>query len=78
MEKCKVKIYNASKYPLPEYQSSGAAGVDLYADIDEPDYLHNSDGNLSRTAAGIRSSDPGAFGSGHEARHCLGQWDWYH
>lgn len=36
MKKCKVKIYNASKYALPEYQSLGAAGVDLYANMEEP------------------------------------------
>lgn len=28
-----VKIINQSKNPLPAYQSSGAAGMDVYADI---------------------------------------------
>lgn len=36
MKSCRVKIHNASAYPLPEYQTSGAAGADLYANIDTP------------------------------------------
>ncbi|MBF7095710.1 dUTP diphosphatase [Alkalibacter mobilis] len=35
MEKCKVKIVNKSKNPLPKYATEGAAGLDLYADTDE-------------------------------------------
>lgn len=36
MKSCKVKIHIASPYPLPAYQTSGAAGADLYANIDTP------------------------------------------
>ncbi|MEG0495860.1 MAG: dUTP diphosphatase [Eubacterium sp.] len=32
----KLKIVNDSPYPLPAYQSAGAAGVDLYANIESP------------------------------------------
>ena len=35
-----IKIVNKSKYPLPEYKTSGSAGVDLYANIDNPLILH--------------------------------------
>jgi len=35
MENCKVKIFNASDHPVPEYQTSGSAGVDLRANISE-------------------------------------------
>ncbi len=31
-----VKVINRSKHALPEYKSAGAAGLDLYADLDEP------------------------------------------
>lgn len=30
-----VKVINNSKHPLPEYKTPGAAGVDLYANIDD-------------------------------------------
>lgn len=32
----KVKIINKSNYPLPEYKTPGSAGVDLYANLDNP------------------------------------------
>ncbi|MCR1898097.1 dUTP diphosphatase [Irregularibacter muris] len=35
MEKCKIKIINQSKYSLPQYQTQGSAGMDLYADINK-------------------------------------------
>ncbi|MBC3796528.1 dUTP diphosphatase [Acetobacterium tundrae] len=31
---CKIKIFNKSEYPLPEYQTDGSAGVDLRANIE--------------------------------------------
>lgn len=31
----KVKIVNTSKHPLPSYQTTGSAGMDLYAEIKE-------------------------------------------
>lgn len=36
MKMCQVGIYNRSGYPLPEYQSEGAAGMDLRAALSEP------------------------------------------
>ena len=35
-KKMKVQIVNKSKHRLPEYATSGAAGMDLKADIDTP------------------------------------------
>lgn len=32
----KVKIINKSKHQLPKYQTAQSAGMDLYANIDEP------------------------------------------
>lgn len=32
----KIKIINKSKHSLPEYKTSGAAGMDLYANLNEP------------------------------------------
>jgi dUTP pyrophosphatase len=34
MKTCQVKILNKSAYPLPEYQTPGAAGFDLRANIE--------------------------------------------
>lgn len=31
-----IQIINKSKHPLPEYQTSGSAGMDLCANLDEP------------------------------------------
>lgn len=31
-----IQIINKSKHPLPEYQTVGAAGMDLCANLDEP------------------------------------------
>lgn len=36
MEKCKIKLQRKSKYNIPKYQTSGSAGMDLYADISNP------------------------------------------
>ncbi len=35
-----IKIINTSKHPLPQYQSSQAAGLDLQANLDESYLLH--------------------------------------
>ena len=32
----KVKIINQSKHPLPQYQTSSSAGMDLRADLNQP------------------------------------------
>ena len=34
--KTRVKIINKSNHPLPSYQTSGSAGMDLRAQLDEP------------------------------------------
>ena len=31
-----IKITNISNHPLPSYQTDGSAGMDLYANLDEP------------------------------------------
>lgn len=36
MEKCQIQIINKSSYPIPQYQTGGAAGVDIHANIIEP------------------------------------------
>lgn len=36
MTKIQVKVINKSNYPLPEYKTSGAAGMDIHANITEP------------------------------------------
>lgn len=36
MNKIKIRIINKSKSSLPTYQTEGAAGMDLYANLDEP------------------------------------------
>lgn len=33
MNNCKIKITNKSNYNLPEYQTKGSAGMDIYANI---------------------------------------------
>jgi dUTP pyrophosphatase len=35
LNQCEVKIVNQSNYPMPAYQTSGSAGMDLYANLDE-------------------------------------------
>lgn len=39
----KVKVVNKSNHRLPEYETSGAAGMDLKADISEPIVLKHGD-----------------------------------
>jgi dUTP pyrophosphatase len=36
MEKCHIQIINKSNFPLPQYQTGGAAGVDIHANINNP------------------------------------------
>lgn len=36
----KISIVNKSPYPLPEYKTSGSAGMDLKANIDKPFVLN--------------------------------------
>lgn len=39
----KIKIINKSKNPLPKYQTVGASGLDLHANVDEPVILRKND-----------------------------------
>lgn len=39
----KIKVINKSKNPLPKYQTLGASGLDLHANIDEPITLNKND-----------------------------------
>lgn len=36
MEHCHIQIINKSNFPLPKYQTRGAAGVDIHANIIKP------------------------------------------
>lgn len=44
-----VKIINRSKNPLPAYQTMGAAGMDVYADLDAPMVLKPMERSLVPT-----------------------------
>ena len=39
----KIKIINKSKNPLPKYQTAGASGLDLHANVEEPIILKKND-----------------------------------
>lgn len=39
----KIKVVNHSKHPLPEYETTASAGMDLRANIDEPIVLNSLD-----------------------------------
>lgn len=36
MDNCHIQIINKSNFPLPKYQTRGAAGVDIHANILDP------------------------------------------
>jgi dUTP pyrophosphatase len=55
----KVKIYVGDAYDIPEYQTDGAAGMDLYANNDDPILIHPGDRKLIPT--GIRLQIPEGF-----------------
>jgi len=57
-----VKIFVGGAYDIPEYQSAGAAGMDLYANNDDPILIHPGDRKLIPT--GIRLQIP----EGYEAQ----------
>ena len=48
-----------TEYPLPQYATSGSAGVDLRACIDAPLELKPGDTQLIRSGIAIHLSDPG-------------------
>ena len=41
-----IEIINRSKHPLPKYETDLSAGMDLYANIDEPIILNQCKGLL--------------------------------
>lgn len=49
----KVCITSSGRYPLPAYQTEGAAGMDLYADIDKEVVLHTLERRLIPTGVSI-------------------------
>lgn len=60
----KIKIVNKSKHPLPEYATSGSAGMDLRANIDAPITLAPGERKLIPTGIYI------ALPVGYEAQVC--------
>lgn len=48
-----IKIINQSKHPLPSYETSGSAGMDLRANIDEPYTLKPFDRTAISTGLSI-------------------------
>lgn len=57
-----VKVVNKSNHRLPEYATSGAAGMDLKANIDEPIVLGSLERQMISTGLHIQLPD------GYEAR----------
>ncbi len=57
-----VKIINKSKHPLPNYETSASAGMDLKANLDEPIILKPMDRAIVRTGLFI------ALSKGYEAQ----------
>lgn len=48
-----VKIVNKSNHRLPEYETSGSAGMDLKADISEPMVLKHGDVQVIPTGLSV-------------------------
>lgn len=57
-----IEIINKSKHPLPKYQTEQSAGMDLYANIDEPITLGSLERKLIPTGLFI------ALPKGYEAQ----------
>ncbi|MEI0581276.1 dUTP diphosphatase [Brachyspira pilosicoli] len=53
----KIKVINKSKNPLPKYQTLGASGLDLHANIDAPITLNKNDIVLVPTGLYIEIPD---------------------
>lgn len=53
----KIKVINKSKNPLPKYQTIGASGLDLHANIDVPITLNKNDIVLVPTGLYIEIPD---------------------
>ncbi|MDO4762815.1 MAG: dUTP diphosphatase [Flavobacteriaceae bacterium] len=58
----KIKIINKSKHALPKYQTAQSAGMDLYANIDEPIRLNSLERKIIPTGLFI------ALPEGYEAQ----------
>lgn len=54
MEKVTVKVVNKSKNPLPEYETSGSAGMDVRANIEEPITLGSLERKLIPTGLHVQ------------------------
>jgi dUTP pyrophosphatase len=62
MQKIELKILDArigTKFPLPRYGTTGAAGLDLVACLNEPLTLKPGDTQLIPTGIAIHIGDPG-------------------
>lgn len=62
MRKISLKIFDkriGTEFPLPEYATSGSAGLDLRACIDEPITLWPGETKLIPTGLAIHIEDPG-------------------
>lgn len=60
MTKIQLKVLDArlgNVFPLPQYETSGSAGLDLRACLDEPLELHPSDVKLVSTGIAIHIGD---------------------
>ena len=57
-----VKIINSSKHPLPSYETSSSAGMDLKANLDKPIILKPMDRAIIKTGLFI------ALSKGYEAQ----------
>ncbi len=57
-----VKIINKSKHPLPDYETSQSAGMDIRANLEEPVVLHPGERKLIPTGLYI------ALPEGYEAQ----------
>jgi len=55
----KIKIVNKSAHPLPEHKTSGSAGVDLTANLDEP--LALNPGSYALVKTGLFIAVPEGF-----------------
>ncbi|MCA6058880.1 dUTP diphosphatase [Thalassolituus sp. ST750PaO-4] len=62
MQKLQVKVLDerlGNSIPLPEYATTGSAGLDLRACLDAPLTLHPGETQLIRTGLAIYIEDPG-------------------
>ena len=69
MDKCTIQIINKSKYNLPEYQTKGSAGMDIYANISTSKIIKPGERTLVPT--GISISMPKGYEAQLRARSGL-------